>query len=135
MVVNNFIIHRLGLYKIAYDLSEDGNLINIDYSVFKNGHILVKKGKESFRILTKALRDLAPIPISENEFNSLDKFTHIFLITGICTENCDKNYERFSIPMGDAKTKIKTNYDKNGKPNHWIHPSQYSIFKVSKFKV
>jgi len=135
MATNNFITHRLGLYKIAYDLTEDGNFIDIDYSVSTHGHILVKKGKEYFKILTKALSDLAPIPISENEFNSLDKFTHIFLITGICTENCDKNYEQFSIPMGVAKTMIKTNYSPDGKPNHWIDQSQYSNFKVSKFEV
>jgi hypothetical protein len=135
MATNNFITHRLGLYKIAYDLSKDGNLINIDYSVSKRGHILVKKKNENYLIMTKVLSKLNPIPISENEFNSLDKFTHIFLITGICTENCDKNYERFSIPMGDAKTMIKTNYSPDGKPNHWIDQSQYSNFKVSKFKV
>jgi len=135
MATNNFITHRLGLYKIAYELTDDGNFINIDYSVFKNGHILVKKGKEYFRILTKALSGLVPIPISEKEFNSLDKFTHIFLITGVYTKNYDKNYERFSIPMGVAKTIIKPNYSPDGKPNHWIDQSQYSNFKVSKFKV
>jgi len=135
MVVNNFITHRLGLYKIAYDLSKDGNLIDIDYSVSEHGHILVKKKNENYLIMTKVLSKLNPIPISENEFNSLDKFTHIFLITGICTENCDKNYERFSIPMNVAKTMIDPNYDKNGKLKHWIHPSQYLNFKVSKFKV
>ena len=131
MATNNFITHRLGLYKIAYDLTEDGNFIDIDYSVSTHGHILVKKDKEYFGILTKVLSDLVPIPISENEFNSLDKFTHIFLITGIHT----KNYERFSIPMDVAKTMIKINYSPDGKPNHWIDQSEYSNFKVSKFEV
>jgi len=131
MATNNFINHRLGLYKIAHDLTEDGNFIDIDYSVSEHGHILVKKGKEHFKILTKALSDLAPIPISQNEFDNLGKFTHIFLITGIHT----KNYERFSIPMDDAKTRIKINYSPDGKPNHWIDQSKYSNFKVSKFVV
>jgi len=131
MAVNNFITHRLGLYKIAYDLSEDGNLINIDYSVSEHGHILVMKKNENYLIMTKVLSELDPIPISDNEYNNLNKFTHIFLITGIY----NKNYELFSIPMGNATTMIATNKAKNGKPNHWIHPSQYSIFKVSKFKV
>jgi len=131
MAVNNFINHRLGLYKIVYDLTEDGNFIDIDYSVSEHGHILVKKGKEYFKILTKALSDLAPIPISQNEFDNLGKFTHIFLITGIHT----KNYERFSIPMDVAKTMIKTNYGQDRKLKHWIDPSQYSNFKVSKFEV
>jgi hypothetical protein len=131
MVVNNFITHRLGLYKIAYDLSEDGNLIDIDYSVSEHGHILVKKKNENYLIMTKVLSELDPIPISENEKNNLENFTHIFLITGIY----NKNYELFSIPMNVAKTMIDHNYDKNGKLKHWIHPSQYLNFKVSKFKV
>jgi hypothetical protein len=131
MATNNFITHRLGLYKIAYDLTEDGNFIDIDYSVSTHGHILVKKGKEYFKILTKALSDLAPIPISQNEFDNLGKFTHIFLITGIYT----KNYERFSIPMGVAMTMIKTNYGQDRKPKHWIDQTQYPNFKVSKFEV
>jgi hypothetical protein len=129
MAVNNFITHRLGLYKTAFDLSEDGNLVDIDYSVSGHGHLLVKKDRDDYRILIKALTDIAPIPISQNELDNFDKFFHIFLTTGIYT----KNYELFSIPINEAKKLIKTNFGPDGTENRWIDTDKYSKFKVSKF--
>ena len=129
MAVNNFITHRLGLYKAAFDLSEDGNLVNVDYSVSEHGHLLVKKDRDDYRILIKALTNVDPIPISQKELDNFDKFTHIFLTTGIYT----KNYELFSIPINEAKKLIKTNFGPDGTENRWIDTDKYSKFKVSKF--
>lgn len=129
MAVNNFITHRLGLYKTAFDLSEDGNLVDIDYSVSGHGHLSVNNGNHDYRILVKALTNVDPIPISQNEYDNFGNFTHIFLTTGVYS----KNYDLFSLPINEAKKLIKSNYSPDGKENLWIDTEKYSKFKVSKF--
>jgi len=128
-VKNNFATHRLALYKTAYDLTENGLSVKVDYSVSEHGHLIVKEGSNEFRVLVKALSDLSPIPISRNEYDNIGKFTHIWLTTGVYS----KDFGLFSIPISETKNLIKINYSPNGEENRWIDTDKYLKFKVNKF--
>ena len=63
-IKNNFITHRIGLYKVAYDLSKNGNNVEIDTTASKFGHIVIHKNDEDVYVMVKALTTLDPVPFS-----------------------------------------------------------------------
>jgi hypothetical protein len=123
---NNFITHRIGLYKVAYDLSKEGNNVEIDTSASKSGHIVIHKDEKDVYVMVKALTKLAPVPFA-SDFEITSKFDHLI----ICVDVYEEGISYYSLDMQYVRNEISPNTGKDGKINYWLDPHKYKQFKVN----
>jgi hypothetical protein len=123
---NNFITHRIGLYKVAYDLSKEGNNVEIDTSASKFGHIVIHKDDEDIYVMVKALTNLDPVPFS-SDFEITSKFDYLVVCVGVYEEEISF----YKLDMQYVRGKISSNTGKDGKINYWLDPPDYRGYKVS----
>ena len=123
---NNFITHRIGLYKVAYDLSKNGNNVEIDTSASKFGHIVIHKDDEDIYVMVKALTNMDPVPFS-SDFEITSKFDYLVVCVGVYGE--DIYY--YKLDMQHVRDEISSNTGKDGKINYWLDPLKYKRYKVN----
>lgn len=123
---NNFITHRIGLYKVAYDLSKEGNNVEIDTSASKMGHIVVHKDNEDIYVMVKALTNMVPVPFS-TDFELTGKFDYLVVCVGVYEEVITY----YKLDMQYVRNEISSNTGKDGKINYWLDPPKYRNFGVS----
>ena len=123
---NNFITHRIGLYKVAYDLSRNGNNVEIDTSASKFGHIVIQKDNEDIYVMVKALTNLDPVPFS-SDFDITSKFGYLVVCVGVY--GAEISY--YKLDMKYVRNEISSNTGKDGKINYWLDPTKYRAYKVN----
>ena len=123
---NNFITHRIGLYKVAYDLSKEGNNVEIDTSVSKWGHIVIHKDEKDIYVMVKALTKLDPVPFA-SDFEITSRFDYLVICVGVYEDSISY----FQLDMQYARDEISSNVGKNGKINYWLDTPKYTQFKVN----
>ena len=123
---NNFITHRIGLYKVAYDLSREGNNVEIDTSASKFGHIVIHKDDQDIYVMVKALTSLAPVPFA-SDFELTSKFDYLVVCAGVY----EGAISYYKLDMQYVRNEISSNTGKDGKINYWLDPPKYRNFGVS----
>ena len=123
---NNFITHRIGLYKVAYDLSRNGNNVEIDTSASKFGHIVIHKDDEDVYVMVKALTNLDPVPFS-SDFEITSKFDYLVVCVGVY----EAEVSYYKLDMQYVRKEISSNTGKDGKINYWLDQPKYRYYKVN----
>lgn len=123
---NNFITHRIGLYKVAYDLSKEGNNVEIDTMSTKSGHIVIHRDDKDIYVMIKALSKSDAVPFA-SDFEITNRFDHLV----ICVDVYEENMSYYNLDMQYVRNEISSNIGKDVKVNYWLDPPKYKNFKVN----
>lgn len=122
---NNLITHRIGLYKVAYDLSREGYNVEIDTSATKSGHIVIHKNDKDIYVMVKPLSKLSPVSFT-GDFELTNRFDYLV----VCVDVYEDSISYYKLDMQQARDEITSNVGKNGNTDYWLDPPKYRNFKV-----
>ncbi|MHB8359785.1 MAG: hypothetical protein ACYDCP_09870 [Thermoplasmataceae archaeon] len=119
--------HNLILFKIAHDLTKNGNDVKVDYTMGELGHLRI--GNNNGLLLIKALPNNRAFPVTSEEISNMANFQYVLL----CSIAEDGMLDIYKVPVSLILSICKNWKIKGQGEVMWIELVDYLQFKTDVF--
>ena len=120
---NNLIIHRVGLYRAAYELSRSGFSVQVD-SYKPGAQMVVRRNKKDISVMVRVLSGTSAVPFIKREAG--EAFDYLLICTNVYSE--DISY--YKLKRSDAENVLDLETWKEGEEYRYIEFKDYQEFKA-----